>query len=123
MRLLRSDRFQAKSAPGVSADMPRGRDADCSDILHEYFLCCQFGKLSCRAVNLKDRQIPTYAYSRNQVRDAFKISRISELKRRYVLPFFLKLPLCLIGIEVCAEMGVILGPAPRDCTPVYATRS
>jgi hypothetical protein len=28
----------------------------------------------------------------------------------------LKLPPCLIGIEACAEMGVILGPAPRDCT-------
>jgi hypothetical protein len=45
-----------------------------------------------------------------------------QLKRRYVLPFFLKIPPCLVGIEACAEMGVILGPAPRDCTPVYATR-
>src|SRR5437870_13867313 len=29
-----------------------------------------------------------------------------QLKRRYVLPFFQRLPLCLVGIEACASSHV-----------------
>ena len=30
-----------------------------------------------------------------------------QLKRRYVLPFFQKLPPCLIGIEACASPSLV----------------
>jgi transposase len=47
-----------------------------------------------------------------------------QLKRRYVLPFFKKLPSCLIGIEACAshywsrELQA-LGHTVRLMPPVY----
>jgi hypothetical protein len=38
-----------------------------------------------------------------------------QLKRRYVLPFFQKLPPCLVGIEACAWLG---GRTARNAEPV-----
>src|ERR1700754_3787353 len=40
-----------------------------------------------------------------------------QLKRRYVLAFFQKLPPCLIGIEACASLLVTRAPGTRShCT-------
>ena len=34
-----------------------------------------------------------------------------QLKRRYVLPFFQKLPSCLVGIEACASSQLLVARA------------
>ena len=35
-----------------------------------------------------------------------------QLKRRYVLAFFQKLPPCLVGIEACASLSSLVAPTP-----------
>ena len=48
-----------------------------------------------------------------------------QLKRRYVLAFFQKLPSCLVGIEACASLGVVSHRAkivsPIRCNGAAAT--
>jgi transposase len=40
-----------------------------------------------------------------------------QLKRRYVLAFFQKLPPCLVGIEACSVSGHCCPPPPAKASP------
>ena len=40
-----------------------------------------------------------------------------QLKRRYVLPFFKKLPPCLVGVEACASSIIGRASCRRSVTP------
>jgi hypothetical protein len=44
-----------------------------------------------------------------------------QLKRRYVLAFFEKLPACLVGIEACVAHPRPIAPAPQTVRITHST--
>jgi transposase len=65
----------------------------------------RFGGAKMQAISTIGLDIAKSVFQVHGVDDSGEVVIRRQLKRRYVLAFFQKLPPCLVGIEACATIG------------------